>query len=62
MKTQLFRGKSQSEADAKADTWLQANPQIKNPTRSTMNVRSGAVRYSPKQESGRRNVEVSYEE
>jgi hypothetical protein len=62
MKTEQFRGNSQAEADAKADAWLQAKPQIKNPKRSTMNVRAGAVHYSPKQESGRWNVDVSYEE
>jgi hypothetical protein len=62
MKTQQFRGKSRAEADAKADAWLQTNPQVKNPKRSIMNVRSGTVRFSPKHESGRWNVEISYEE
>lgn len=62
MQEKTFRAKSLEDAEAAANEWLSAHPQIKDVKRSTSIVRAANPSHPPKAENGTWTVTLRYNE
>lgn len=62
MGTKTFRGRSLEDVDDKADSWLAANPQLKNVQMHALGMRSAQGGGRPAREPGRWSIILSYED